>query len=485
MKCKVNLVKFIKFNINLSLGKYICPLATVCSRGYNLFMGIDNSSQKYQEALDYIYSFVDYSRTHQQNLAPENFNLARVRDLMTLLGNPERAYTTIHVAGSKGKGSVCAFCASALEVQGYKVGLYTSPHMEKFNERIQINGRQIEDDELVALVEEIKPHVAKIPRITTFEIVTALGFLYFQQKRIDIGVIEVGLGGRLDATNVIMPKVSVITQLYLEHTFILGNTLTEIAEEKGGIIKPNIPVVISTQKDEAEKKLLKIASMHHSPVHQIGKDYIYQIDGYNLNRQSFSIINNKKKSKRIDLTIPLLGDFQVENAATAFAALDVLRDSDVEITDNAIKKGFKDAVWPGRFEILQASPPIIVDSAHNKDAIINLIKTVRKYFPSKSIVMVFGVSADKDVIGMLSELEPYVQQVICSQSTHPRAMDSDQLCEVARKLWDNAIAVKDVEHAFKTAINMAKGERLVLVTGSIFVVAGAREWWRKQKTSSV
>ena len=205
----------------------------------------------YNSALNYLYSFVDYSLKHSSELAKADFNLDRMRALMVELSHPEAKYPIIHVAGTKGKGSVSALCASGLKVAGYKVGLYTSPHLLDYCERIQINGEPVSHQGLVDLVEQVKPAVAKIPKLTTFEITTALGYLYFAQQKVDAAVIEVGLGGRLDATNVVTPNVSVITSLSYDHMAVLGNTLALIAGEKAGIIKPGVPVVSAPQKDEA------------------------------------------------------------------------------------------------------------------------------------------------------------------------------------------------------------------------------------------
>jgi len=201
---------------------------------------------RYQDALDYIYSFVDYSRTHQANLSPENFDLARMVDFMNLIGSPQKDFPSIHIAGSKGKGSVSAFCASVLQTAGYKVGLYTSPHLKDFEERMQINQVPISRTTLADYVDEIKPAIESVPELTTFEIMTGLAFLFFARQEVDIAVIEVGLGGRLDATNIITPLVSVITSLFLDHISILGDTLEKIAAEKGGIIKSGIPVAVNS-----------------------------------------------------------------------------------------------------------------------------------------------------------------------------------------------------------------------------------------------
>jgi len=236
----------------------------------------------YQEALDYIYSFVDYSRTHQANLSPENFDLTRMVDFLDLLGTPHKKFPSLHVAGSKGKGSVSAFCASVLQAAGFKVGLYTSPHIKDFEERMQINRVPISRNTLAEYVEEIKPAVESIPKLTTFEIMTGLAFLFFARQKVDIAVIEVGLGGRLDATNIITPLVSVITSLYLDHVTILGETLEEIAAEKGGIIKPGIPVVSAPQEEKALNVIEKIAAQHGSPLIKVEEEYPYSWTDRNL-----------------------------------------------------------------------------------------------------------------------------------------------------------------------------------------------------------
>ncbi len=238
----------------------------------------------YNKALDYLYSFVDYSLKHSSELAKADFNLGRMFELMELLGNPQMKYPIIHVAGTKGKGSTSALCASALRAAGYKVGLYTSPHLEDYTERIRINDEPISHEQLVELVDEIKPYVAKIEKLTTFEITTALAFMAFAKYGVDAAVFEVGLGGRLDATNIIMPKVSVITSLSYDHTAVIGNTLALIAGEKAGIIKPGVPIVSAPQKDEALEGLLRVAALRDSKLTLVGRDVNFElIDEAKLN----------------------------------------------------------------------------------------------------------------------------------------------------------------------------------------------------------
>ena len=268
----------------------------------------------YNQALDYLYSFVDYSLKHSSELAKADFKLDRMFALMELLGNPQSKYPIIHVAGTKGKGSTSALCAAALQAAGYSVGLYTSPHLLDYVERIQINGAPISHEQLIELVEEIKPYVAKIEMLTTFEITTALAFLAFGKYGVNAAVFEVGLGGRLDATNIVAPKVSVITSLSYDHTAVLGNTLTLIAGEKAGIIKDGVPVVSSPQKDESLVVLERVAALKNSSLTLIGRDVNFELIESSLDGQKFIIHHSS-------FITPLLGNHQVENAATAYAAL--------------------------------------------------------------------------------------------------------------------------------------------------------------------
>src|SRR5688572_6639109 len=244
---------------------------------------------QYNQALDYLYSFVDYSLKHSSELAKAEFNLDRVFALMEELGNSHTKYPIIHVAGTKGKGSVSALCASALQAAGYKTGLYTSPHLLDYTERIQINGKPISHEQLIELVEEIKPAVAKIPKLTTFEITTAIGFLTFAKQKVDAAVFEVGLGGRLDATNVLTPKVSVITSLSYDHMAVLGDTLAKIAGEKAGVIKEGVPVVSAPQKEEALEVLERVAKLEECEFTLVGKDLTFTRLGASLDGQVLTV----------------------------------------------------------------------------------------------------------------------------------------------------------------------------------------------------
>jgi len=447
----------------------------------------------YQEALDYLYSYIDYSLQKTFRMSPERFDLERVRDLMARLNDPHQAYPTIHVAGTKGKGSVSALCAAALQAAGYRVGLYTSPHLEDYTERIQINREPISQADFTALVDEMRSHVEAVERLTTFEISTALAFLYFARQKVDVAVIEVGLGGRLDATNIVAPKVAVITSLSYDHSEFLGDTLAKIAFEKAGIIKQGVPVVIAPQKKEARRVLYQVAEERNAPVVQVGKDLLFAALSHSLESQTMLVWSADEQDLVTEyiesggmetweptrLNIPLLGYHQVQNAAIAFAALHVFRDVSLEVSEAAIYDGFRQVKWVGRFEILQRYPPVVVDAAHNRDSALKLSMAMGDYFPGQPVVLLFGASVDKDVEGMFAELLPRVRQVIATQSTHPRAMNPEDLVTMAHQYGRPAKAIVPVEAALEEALRIAAGEAVVLATGSVFVAAGVRQTWLK------
>lgn len=455
-------------------------------------MDIDSA---YQQALDYLYSFVDYSLTRNLRYSPEKFDLGRMVALMERLGHPEQSYPVIHVAGTKGKGSVSAFCASALHAAGYRTGFYTSPHLHEYTERIQFDGQPIGKAALVELIEDIKPHVAAIERLTTFEITTALAFLYFARQHADVVVAEVGFGGRLDATNVVTPLLSVITSLSMDHMNVLGDTLAKIAAEKAGIIKPNRPIVLSPQKDEARLVVERIAAERGSRLIHVGREVrfaprCHSLDGQSLllwkaedQAQFNEFIEGENPSgwQPVKLSIPLLGYHQIENAATAYVALQEARSEGLKIEEDAIRRGFAQVVWPGRFEILSRKPFVIVDSAHNQDSALKLRLAIEDYLPGRPVILLFGASEDKDIFGMFSELMPRVRRVVATQSIHPRAMEAQKLVDLAHQFGVPAQAVLPLEKALETVLDLAGSEAVVVAAGSLFVAAAVREAWQKME----
>lgn len=430
----------------------------------------------YNQTLDYLYSFVDYSLKHSSELAKAEFNLDRMFALMEALGNPQKQYPVIHVAGTKGKGSVSALCASVLRAGGYKVGLYTSPHLLDYCERIQVNGEPISHETLISLVEEIKSAVAQIPKLTTFEITTALGFLAFAKQGCTAAVIEVGLGGRLDATNVVTPAVSVITSLSYDHMAVLGDTLAKIAGEKAGIIKPGVPVVSSPQKDEALEVVERVASKMNVPLTLVGRDVRYEPLTSSLDGQTLRLFDAHQPAP-ITLSLALLGRHQLENAATAYAAL---RASGLELSVEALQTGFSQVQWRARFEVARRDPPVIFESAHNQDSFAKLRETLEEHFPGKLAYLIFGASEDKNIPGMFAEMKPKIKKLIVTRADHPRALEVEKIIELAEQAGIESEAVSPVKSALVRALELSsKDGSIVLSAGSMFVTAEVMQAWNQ------
>ena len=442
---------------------------------------------RYNLALDYLYSFVDYSLKKADQLAAANFDLGRMRQLMESLGNPQDAYPTIHIAGTKGKGSTSALCASALTASGRKTGLYTSPHLVDFCERIQIDGQSISHEELADLTEEIKPAVAAIPMLTTFEITTALGFLYFARKKVDAAVIEVGLGGRLDATNVITPRVAVITSLSYDHTAVLGDTLTKIAGEKAGIIKPGVPVVSAPQKHEAMEVLERVSAERNAPLTVVGREVAFERGEHSLDGQTFriqsSVISEQSAPNGLAgfsvFRIPLLGEYQVTNAVTAYAAL---KQSGFGLSDAEIAKGFAEVRWPCRFEVAsRENPTLIFDSAHNDDSFEKLTAALMEYFPGRKVILIFGASEDKHIFAMLTTMKGIISRLLVTRADHPRALEPETIIETAKQVPVACESAAPVETALDRALELAAETGDVIVSaGSMFVTAEVVNGWLRK-----
>jgi dihydrofolate synthase/folylpolyglutamate synthase len=442
---------------------------------------MNDTETRYNQALDYLYSFVDYSLKHISELAKAEFNLDRMFALMKELGDPQEKYPIIHVAGTKGKGSVAALCASALQAGGYRTGLYTSPHLWDYTERIQIDGQPISHEQLVELVEQVKPAVARIPKLTTFEITTALGLLAFAKNDVNAAVVEVGLGGRLDATNIVTPRVSVITSLSYDHMAVLGNTLAEIAGEKAGIIKGGIPVVSAPQPDEALQVLERVAKQRGCPFVLVGRDVGFErltssLDGQTLRLSTFHF-PFATQPHALDLTIPLLGIHQIENAAIACAAL---KNSGISLSDQSIRQGFTRVKWPARFELLRREPPIVIDSAHNRDSARRLRETLDEYFPDTPVVLIFCALQDKDIPGMLEELKPRLECVVATRADHPRAPSAAWMAEQVQKAGIPVEAVEPVPNALERALGLARDQKLVLAAGSVAFAGEVSAAWHKR-----
>ncbi|MEA1979080.1 MAG: folylpolyglutamate synthase/dihydrofolate synthase family protein [Chloroflexota bacterium] len=447
------------------------------------------SKTTYQEALDYIYSHVDYSIKRTYRYSAEVFELQRVIDLLDALGNPHARIKAFHIAGTKGKGSVSALIASVLEEAGYKTGLYTSPHLSRLNERIIINGEQIPDKDFVELVEAVKPSVESIPGLTVFEILTAMAFTYFAEQGVEYAAVEVGLGGRLDATNVLAPIIAVITSLSYDHMHLLGESLSDIAREKAGIIKTGIPVVLAPQQFEAERVVETVAEAEGAPLIRVGHDWLYSPGPRNLEGQTLYIWSRAEQPLMdafVDSAggdewappryqIPLLGHHQVVNAAVAYAAIVEARNAGLDVKEADIQAGFRKASWLGRFQILSRDPLIVADAAHNRDSALKLRIALDDYFPGQPVTMIFGASADKDIEGMLTELRPRVSRFAVTQADHPRSENPEVLAGFAHSHGVRVEEFAGVEKALQWAIVNSRPGEVILVTGSIFIVGEAIE----------
>ena len=378
----------------------------------------------YSQAEEYLNSFINYEQIPGISYVQPGYSLKHVEELLNRMGNPQLAAMTIHIAGTKGKGSISAMIAQVLSSSGYKTGLYTSPHFHILRERISIDGSLISEAEFAAAMAEIKPFIESMRKdtafrqLTYFEALTALAFAYFKKKQVDFQVLEVGLGGRLDATNVARPIICIITPISLDHTQILGNSLKEIAREKAGIIKPGCWVVLSPQPEEAASVISDICREKKAKVVQVGKDITWHKIGGDLSPQSLVI---EGRGNNYQVSIPLSGDFQLENAASAVAALEVLGSAGFAISTADIARGLARVKWPGRFHILQEYPTVLVDGAHNVASIKRLVDNIKGYFAHKRIFLVFGTSCDKDIPGIINELVPLSPQVIVTRAAHSRA----------------------------------------------------------------
>ncbi len=437
----------------------------------------------YREALDWLYSFIDYGVKRSYRYSPEVFDLSRVRTLLTSLGDPQDRYPTVHIAGTKGKGSTAAMIESCLRAAGYATGLYTSPHLIDFTERLRINGQQISESEFAGLVERLKLSVDAVPEISTYELTTALAFMYFAKHPVDCAVIEVGLGGRLDATNVIHPLVSVITSLSYDHTHLLGDSLSDIAAEKAGIIKSETPVVLAPQQFEADLVVRAIAEERNARVVQVNRDWHYVATDRSFDGQTFQVWRADDETTRVDLSIPLLGHHQVQNGAVAYVALQTVSGRGLPLELQQIQQGLAATEWPGRFQVLAHEPTIVLDSAHNRESALKLRIAMDDYFPGRPITMVFGASSDKDVRGMFLELAPRVSQVILTRADHPRSEDPETLALLAQGFGFEAEVVEPVAAAMKRATEDASVEQVVLATGSLFVIGSALAAWDPQYES--
>jgi dihydrofolate synthase / folylpolyglutamate synthase len=435
----------------------------------------------YEEAIKYLLSFTDYEKLPGITYTAANYDLGRMEMLLQPLGDPHLGARTVHIAGTKGKGSTAAMISGILSKAGFKTGLYTSPHLLSIRERARINGEMIPGQDFASILSEIKPIAdgmnlkAEKGMLTTFEILTAAVFTWFKRSGVDFQVLEVGLGGRLDATNVARGDVCVITSISLDHTEILGDTVEKIAAEKAGIIKEGSIVVNFPQPESVTAVILETSRKKNARLMQVGRDIKWERTGGDEKGQSVVL---QSKSKRYEISLPLLGDFQMENAAAAVLVIEALQGLGSRVSDQNVRDGIASVDWPGRMQVLQSKPLVIADGAHNAYSMRRAIESLEKYFDCDKATVILGTSVDKDIDGIAGELSAFTRDIIVTRSTHPRAATVGAIKNSLAKYGVNAGEAESVKAALDRAIAGAGENGLVLVTGSLFIVGEAIKYFR-------
>lgn len=427
---------------------------------------------KYEEAMKYITEVGNFG---------SNYGLERTYKLLEHLGNPERDLKLIHIAGTNGKGSTTSMITEILMVEGYKVGMYTSPFIEEFEERIQINRNNIPKESLAILMDEIKVAVDKVIEAgynhpTEFEIITVLMLLYFKKENIDFGVIEVGLGGTLDSTNVIKPIIQVITSISFDHTNLLGNTLEKIAREKAGIIKRGIPTVIYPQQEEVLKVIKNKCFEMDSELYIANNENLKFKNIVNLDKP-YQLL---KYNNEIDILLPLLGEHQIINLSVAMQAIEVLNNKNIiDISIANIVKSIKNVSWKGRLEVLSNNPYVVIDGAHNIQGIKTLSRNIKKYFKYENLYLILGILADKDVEEMIKIITPMAKKVYSVTPNSIRGELAESLKDEVSKFNKNCKAFDKYEEAYLEALNDASEKDLILASGSLYMIGDMRKIIRK------
>jgi dihydrofolate synthase / folylpolyglutamate synthase len=433
--------------------------------------------REYRETIDYLYAL----QKHGIKLALSNSHA-----LMSLMGDPHRKFRSVHVAGTNGKGSTSAFIASMLQAAGYRVGLYTSPHLVSFTERIRINAVLITEAKVVELAARVRDAARKAEgpggmgafSPTFFEVTTAMAFTYFAEEGVDIAVIEVGMGGRLDSTNVITPLVSVITNIELEHTEFLGATLTEIAGEKAGIIKQGVPVVTGAMQQEVITVIEREAAAREAGVYRLSNDFM-PVPVVSQRAQIFDYRGITVSYEKV--RIKMLGRYQVDNASLALATIECLRKAGILVDEAAVRRGLEQARWEGRLELVARKPDIYLDGAHNPASARMLAATVREMKSAyRRTVLIIGILQDKDCGGIIAALAPLVDHVIVTKPDYSRAMDVQALASAIRKLHGSVGTAETVGDAIAMARDNELPDDLVLITGSLYMVGDARAVFRPE-----
>ena len=427
---------------------------------------------RYGQALGYLESFVDYEKIGYRD--KKAFSLHRIKHLAQIFDNPQKSFPSIHITGTKGKGSTAIFTARILEEAGYRTGLYVSPHMYDPRERMSVNGRLIDKNHFALLAEKLKNKLSKAKidfKPTYFEAMTILALNYFRAASIDYGVIEVGLGGSLDATNIVNTLVSMVTPISRDHTQILGSSIKKIASAKAGIIKKSKSVVSSPQCEEALSVLRSTSKKMNSGFFLVGKDITFKERRHDSRYEVFDIKGRLKTYE--NCRIALVGRHQIENACAAVAACEVLTENGAKITPRHMQKGLEKARYPCRCEIINENPKIIIDGAQNENSARAIKETLKRNFKFKNMILVVGTSRDKDIKGICAELAPEADFIIATKSKHERAEDPAQIKSfIKNKPVEISFSVRE---AMDLALSRAGIDDLILVTGSFFVAGEARK----------
>ena len=413
-----------------------------------------------QEAINYIHSFF------WKGSIP---GLSRTQELLRRLGNPEKKLKFVHIAGTNGKGSTAAMTASILQKAGYRTGLYTSPYIYRFNERMQVNGVQIADEDVATITEYVKQYAETMEeKPTEFELVSCIAFEYFLRQNCDIVVLEVGMGGALDSTNVIeVPEVAVITNIGLDHTDYLGDTVEKIAETKAGIFKEGGRAVVYRGTPGVEEVFERICAERNVSLKKADFDSL-RLHSHSLEGQVFDCGSRK------ELFLPLLGDHQLHNASVVLSIADTLIEKGWNISEENIRKGIRDVSWPGRFDIVKRDPLFIIDGGHNPQCLEALVKNIQDYLADRKIIALTGVLADKDYGEMYRPMLPYIREFVCITPPNPRKLDAPELAEHLRRVGATATPCETIEAGVKLAVEKAGADGVVLCFGSLYTIGDIR-----------
>jgi dihydrofolate synthase / folylpolyglutamate synthase len=425
----------------------------------------------YTEAMNYIKNTAKFG---------SNLGLERTEIILQLLGEPHKKIKCIHIAGTNGKGSTTAMLAEVLKEAGFKVGMYISPYLEEFEERMQINGTNISKEDLSCVITRVAEAVEKVVNLgyehpTEFEIITCAMFLYFYDMKVDYAVIEVGLGGRLDSTNVITPVLSIITSISYDHMNILGDTLGEIAYEKAGIIKRAVPVVLYPQEQESLQVIRRVCSERASKLIEVPEQCIElkAVDKHNRDNYTQNLIL-KTKNNCYDIELSLLGKHQMLNCAVVVFAVEQLINQGADISKGHILKALKKVKWPGRLEVMSSKPLVVIDGAHNIDGIKKLTESVVMYFSYEKIILILGILADKQVREMINTIVPKAHKVIAVTPNSERGELASELAEEIREINDNVEVIEDYKEAYKKALDSCSDKDLLLISGSLYMIGDMR-----------